>query len=138
MFAVTWLLGPGNLYPLAHGGIKTHATVVALEPNNHWSVHYTYSVDGKQYSGVGHGGRGGAPSFEALAVGEPVVVSYDPERPSVSCLGNAELRYPEEVRGAFFGALWLGTWGSGVLLWRLAWRKRRASGVATLGETPPN
>jgi hypothetical protein len=48
-------------------------TVTATAPvRNHASIYYSYSVDGRAFEGLGHGGYGN-PANEALHVGDPVL-----------------------------------------------------------------
>lgn len=71
-----------TFYRLAHGGVATSGTITAIEPQNHETVHYLYSVDGKSYAGEG--------AVESLTALRQVTVFYLPSRPDTSCLGSPQ------------------------------------------------
>jgi hypothetical protein len=73
---------------LAHVGARTSGLVMAKEPKNHASIRYEYTVDGARYEGVMTAGWMGIPPLDEIRIGQTVVVTYWPERPSVSTPGN--------------------------------------------------
>jgi len=86
---------------LKRSGIPAKGTVITKEPENHNSVRYSYEVGQQTYSGIGHGGSGN-PSFESLKIGDPLLVYYDPARPSFSCLGYPDYYFRSQVAGIVF------------------------------------
>lgn len=74
-------------YHLQHHGVATKAHVTLLEPNNHQSVHYTYTVKTVEYSGTGRAGFGN-PEFNSLSPGMELEAYYLPSSPKISCLGT--------------------------------------------------
>jgi hypothetical protein len=89
--ASTAVLGRINmprLVALTRNGESVTGTIVQLEPGNHRIVRYTYTVDGQVYeASTGYLG-GGVPRFEQLQVGDVVPVTYLPEAPFKSVLGD--------------------------------------------------
>lgn len=72
------------LYPLARRGVETMGTVTGFEPNNHRTVHYTFEVNGKTFSGSQEGGVDGEPTTTSAKH----AVFYLPEDPNTSCIGD--------------------------------------------------
>jgi hypothetical protein len=98
------IIDPDRDYNLASKGTSTRGHITAIEPNNHRSVHYVYTVGNNTYSGVGHGGAGN-PDFEYLAVGQDVMVFYDPSNPQDSILGYPEQHFSVDIGGVIFVAI---------------------------------
>lgn len=94
-------LSPIEYYALATRGLQTHAVVIKKEPENHRFIHYTYTVDGKSFFGIGNGGRGN-PDFDEIEVGQKLIAFYDPTDPEVSCLGSAKNQFRTNLAGIFF------------------------------------
>ena len=98
-FLLLWLIGallialglgrvnlPG-LYSLTRRGIETCGTLTAFESNNHRTVHYSYEVNGKMYSGIQQGGAGErVTALSSRCQGYEVF--YLPEAPHISCIGD--------------------------------------------------
>lgn len=72
---------------LSKRGTETKGKVLEKFPNNHETVKFSFFVNGKEYINIGHAGYGNPP-FESLAVGQNVIVFYDPMAPTNSALGN--------------------------------------------------
>jgi hypothetical protein len=102
-FLLLWLVGAvliavvigsinvPHLYSLVRRGVPTCGTVFEREPKNHNSVHYSYEVNGKTYTGVQQGGVGSeGTAYSPDCFG--YVVYYLPENPERSCIG-----YPEPM-----------------------------------------
>ena len=84
---------------LAHVGAHTSGLVIAKEPKNHASIRYEYRVKGTRYEGTMTAGWMGIPPLEDVHIGEPLSVTYWPERP-VSTPGN-----PRKLREFWLGPL---------------------------------
>lgn len=74
-------------YNLAEYGIQTRGTVTNKESYNHESIYYTYIVDHKNFTGIGHDGNGN-PKFDDLKIGDRVIVFFLPNNNQISCIGN--------------------------------------------------
>jgi Protein of unknown function (DUF3592) len=95
-FLLLWLLGAclvaiglgrfnlSSLYPLARRGVETVGTVTGFESDNHRTVHYTFEVNGKMFSGSQEGGVDG----KATTPSAKHAVFYLPEDPNTSCIGD--------------------------------------------------
>jgi hypothetical protein len=94
-------LSPLEYYALATRGLQTYAVVIKKEPENHRFVHYSYTVNGEKYYGVGNGGRRN-PDFDQIDVGQELIAFYDPINPAVSCLGSANNQFRTNLAGVFF------------------------------------
>lgn len=86
---------------LSKFGIQTEAQVTAKEPDNHKFVRYSYKVKQQVYHGTGNAGRGN-PAFENIGVGDTLKVSYDPNNPNESFLGNPSEQFVSISRGVVF------------------------------------
>src|ERR1700690_130406 len=84
------------LYRLARRGIETCGTVTGFEPNNHRTVHYSYRVNDKIYTGEQEGGVRTETSALPTNCGGNVVF-YLPERPGVSCIGDPAPMLKNEI-----------------------------------------
>jgi Protein of unknown function (DUF3592) len=115
-FLLLWLagalliaLGVGSLnvpflYRLAHKGVPTCGTITGYEPENHNSVHYTYEVNGKTYTGVQQGGASSSGSDFSPSCRDNVVY-YLPENPQQSCIGYPEPMLRNELDAIAIGML---------------------------------
>jgi len=104
---------------LAKSAVQTEGSVVSKEPANDRSIHYSFKVNDRLYSGVGNAG-GINPEFDQLNVGDPVKVSYDPENPEESFLGNAKEQSDSITRGVLFLAV-VGSLASVIGLYAKGW-----------------
>jgi len=85
-----------RLYPLMRRGVETSATITAFEPNNHRTVHYSFNVSGKVYSGSQEGGVDGeATGVSTISSKHPVF--YLPDDPNISCIGDPAPMLKNEV-----------------------------------------
>ncbi|MFT3898099.1 MAG: DUF3592 domain-containing protein [Thermomonas sp.] len=101
------LLSSLNLFryhQLVENGVATTGRVLSLEELNHQTVHYTYRVGDQSYSGLGTLGEGN-PKFEAIDVGDPVLIYYSTEKPSLSVLGRPDSRFKNELEAILLAAL---------------------------------
>ncbi|MFL6230830.1 MAG: DUF3592 domain-containing protein [Pyrinomonadaceae bacterium] len=103
LFGVT-VLDWRSYHHLAQHGIRTYGQVTAKDPANHQSVRYSYVVGGTSYTGIGQAGEGN-PEFDQLREGESVIVVYDPDKPELSNMGDAN----SYVGGLNAGILFLAT-----------------------------
>lgn len=96
-------------------GASVSATVTKLEPKNHNSVEYQFSVDGTTYSD-GWFGDGFDGSADELVVGQSIHVFYDRTDPHYSCYCDPHGLYKEGQlwRNAIAGAF-VSTIGAAVL-----------------------
>ncbi|MGH9956815.1 MAG: hypothetical protein ACREBC_06750 [Pyrinomonadaceae bacterium] len=76
---------------LVTSGVVVEGWIIGKEPDNHQNVHYSYIVGSHTYSGIGHGGQAGIPSFEMVQIGQKVRVVYHKGSPAVSSLGDPAL-----------------------------------------------
>lgn len=104
---------------LARNAVKTTGKVTAKEPQKHNSIRYSFEVDHKTYSGLGHAG-GENPTFDELQVGAPVSVYYDPDQPDNSFLGNPAEQAASVTTGVGFLAFG-GSLLSMIALYRKGW-----------------
>jgi len=116
-------------YHLAQNGVSTQGKIIAKEPRNHQRLHYSFTVNGQDFTGTGHGLQGGIPSFEAIQVGDRVLVFYDASNPHVSRLGDPKKEVASAKRSILFVSLIFPTL---ILLAFLRgwsrWKKRSRSG----------
>jgi hypothetical protein len=110
-------------YRLKTEGIKVHGQVIGKEPQNHQSIRYSYVVGEQTYSNLGSAGRGN-PSFAALNMGDSVIVYYDPDNPSNSCLGYPSRHLQDSIGGIIFLVVLLPLFGI-VGLYRKGFLKTR-------------
>jgi hypothetical protein len=106
MIATDWR----EYYELSERGIKAEGRVVAKEPENHKFIRYSYEAGEQTYSGIGSAGRGNH-SFEDLNIGDPLVVFYDSDAPSISCLGYPSSHLRDSTAGIMFLVLLLPLFG---------------------------
>jgi len=103
--AIIWLVMACGMYygigslnmpkfnTLSQRGVETIGKITKLEPRNHASVSYSFfAKNGKGYFNIGHSGFEN-PDFNALAIGQTVIVFYDDKNPDTSSLG-----YPKDQR----------------------------------------
>lgn len=112
-------------------GASVSATVTKLEPNNHNSVEYRFSVDGTTYSD-GWFGDGFEGTAGELVVGQSIHVFYDKTDPDYSCYCDPGFLYEEGQlwRNALAGAF-VSTIGAAALTAvYLRRRTRRVNGAA--------
>jgi hypothetical protein len=93
-------------YRRLSNGISIYGRVVSKDPENHQIVRYSFVVGQQLFSGIGHGGRGN-PAFNQLEIGQRVVVFYDPQDPSFSCMGYPESHQGVEMAGIIFLVLFV-------------------------------
>jgi hypothetical protein len=72
-------------WKLDRTGELAAARITSVEPENHCSLRYAYTVRGVRYAGVGSIGDAGRAPIRA---GAPLSIHYVPSDPSVSCLGD--------------------------------------------------
>src|SRR5919199_4250187 len=77
----------GALNSLAQHGTAVNATVLAIEPENHNTLLYSYEVGGKTYWGRGQIEDANV-SSRILHVGDRLQILYDPQNPERSVLGD--------------------------------------------------
>lgn len=75
-------------YRLWTRGVETQGVVTSKEPRNHRRVHYSYSVDGRAFTGS-RSETGANPPFDRLNPGDPIKVFYDPDNPDRSELDRS-------------------------------------------------
>jgi Protein of unknown function (DUF3592) len=100
-------------------GVAGQANVIELLPMDHKTVRYRYHVAGREF----HGQRQSwppNPPLEELAIGQMVVVYYDPEHPEQSVLGDPRPMLENETIAVTIAATGIPTML--VILW--AWRHR--------------
>ena len=82
---------------LIQAGSNCEAVITKTQPQNSCLAEYTFSVDGRSYSGSG-------PDC-TVRVGQKVIITYLVADPSSSCLGHAGERLANEVVSYLFGGL---------------------------------
>lgn len=81
-------------WKLDRAGELAAARITSVEPENHNSLRYTYTVGGALYEGIGSiDNAGRAP----IRPGGPVTIHYRPAEPAASCLGNPHALLINEV-----------------------------------------
>jgi hypothetical protein len=102
-FAGASLLGFGlgsfnipKLYPLVHRGLETTGTITDFEPNSHRTVHYSFDVNGKTFSGSQQGGVEGEET-SVSSISTRRAVFYLPDDPNVSCIGDPAPMLKNEI-----------------------------------------
>ena len=100
-FGAIFALDGVKYFRLANEGVETQARVTAKEPDNHFFIRYSYTVNGHEYQGIGSAGRGN-PDFESIKVGDPFRVFYDPSDPTISVTGNPSVQFASIKRGIAF------------------------------------
>ncbi len=98
------ILHSDQLERLMKHGVGIYGTVTSKEPENHATVIYEYSVSGTNYSGRGRASDGN-PKFEDIAIGERVIVFYDPDNPNESVMGYPQYQQERNTGGIYFFAL---------------------------------
>lgn len=88
-------------YRLMSRGVEIQGRVTDKEPKQHNHVHYSYTVEKQTYNKIGMASRSNPP-FEKIKIGDPLIVYYDPDEPSVSCSGNPESYFQDSVIGVAF------------------------------------
>jgi hypothetical protein len=78
---------------LAHVGVRKSARIIAKERANHAGLRYRYDVGNDAYDGVTPAGMWGLPDFDAVKIGDSLMVVYWPEHPDVSSAGDAMQSY---------------------------------------------
>jgi hypothetical protein len=99
-----------KFYRLARDGVATSGTITAIEPQNHSTVRYAYSVDGKSYAGEGQLGF--------LHTLREATVFYLPDRPYISCLGSPQDLLENEETFVSMVSLTFPTFALAVYWWR--------------------
>jgi len=81
-----------NYWQLGQNGKQVAATIVAIQPYNHQRVSYRFEINGTEYDGSDT-------SFDLtkIDVGHKVQVTYLPEDPSISAIGNMRFGFLWEV-----------------------------------------
>ena len=102
-FGITYLNVP-KFYRLAKDGMSIEGWVVAKEPLNHQTVRYSYVIGTQTNHGAGNAGNGNPP-FDQLNIGDPVRVSFNPNSPSESYLGDPTSELSSLTRGVILIAL---------------------------------
>jgi uncharacterized protein DUF3592 len=132
IIVVTWLIFAslffiGSLFALdavkycklTTQGVQTSGLVIAKEPENHFFIRYSYTVNGQTFEGLGSAGRGN-PKFEDIKTGDLLRVYYDPSDPGSSLLGNPNVQFASIKRGVVFITL-LGATFCVFGLWAKGW-----------------
>ncbi len=128
-YVVTWLvlavviaIGIGSLnWPsyrrMALRGISGQATVIELLPKIHNTLRYEYHVAGRAFQGQMQSWSPN-PLLEQLAVGQSVIIYYDPEHPEVSVLGDPNPMLKNETISVALAALVVPTFLVAAWVWR--------------------
>jgi hypothetical protein len=95
------ILGVPKYYLLSTRGVSSQGQITALEPNNHGTVIYAYTVGEASYQGMGHAGDINA-HFDDLRAGQQVTIFYSPGKPQESCLGSPDKHLNSLLRGNLF------------------------------------
>ena len=103
-FAGSAILNVDTYYLLTTRGIQTEGVVTDTDPQNHRTVHYSYTVNQQSYS---YGGFSGDINrrFEDIKPGDKVPVVYDSLRPDVSTLGDPSDQLRPLINGTVFISL---------------------------------
>ena len=66
---------------------ETTGFVTEKLPDDHEKIRFRYTLNGADYSGVGATDFGN-PSFDDIAIGQKIIVFYDPENPTSATSGD--------------------------------------------------
>ncbi len=132
LLAATFVFGFGRLnwasfHRLTVQGVSGQATVIELLPKIHNTLRYEYHIAGHTFHGQMQSWPPNPP-LEQLAVGQSVVIVYDPEHPENSALGDPHPMLENETISIAFIAIVFPT--AIVIRWALiASRNRKAAQV---------
>jgi hypothetical protein len=77
-------------YELTENGRHAEATVTRVEPQNHATCSYAFTVNGVAYHGSEQScAEASHVAGEHTRVGDPIQITYDPSDPSVSTWGSS-------------------------------------------------
>ena len=93
-----------KFYLLSERGVLIQGQVTKTEPQNHHAVYYSYSIDQRDYSGVGSAGNMNR-RIDEVTVGDKAPVTYDSLNPESSCLGDPNKQLSSLMRGVIFISL---------------------------------
>jgi hypothetical protein len=131
-YVLTWLvlatviaIGIGSLnWPsyrrMAVRGVLGQATIIEVVPKIHNTLRYEYHVAGRAFEGQMQPWPPNPP-LEQLAVGQSVVIYYDPEHPEASVLGDPKPMLTNETISVALAALGVPT----LLVAAWAWKVSR-------------
>lgn len=110
-------------YHLVTRGVRGQATVLELLPRYHNTVSYEYNVAGQNFTAQTQSWPPNPP-LEQLAVGQAVVIYYDPVHPDRSVLGDPRLILKNETMSVALAAFILPTFIA--LVWTVRTSRRKA------------
>ena len=93
---------------IVNRGVLTQGTVLALLPNDHNTISYRYNVNGQNFKAQTQLWAPNPP-MEKLAIGDSVVVYYDPVHPESSVLGDPKMILTNENISIAIAALMIPT-----------------------------
>lgn len=102
-------------YRLSRNGVPGRGRV--LEKRPHILIRYSFQANDHSYEGIGRADNI-SPSFDAISIGDEILVNYLPYAPNVSCLGDPGELYSSEVISVSIVVLLFPTLFIGVLLFR--------------------
>ena len=93
-----------DTYRLMKTGLTIRGEVTNKQAANHQTVNYSFVVDGKTYTWGGHAGDIGK-EFSQISIGQQVPVTYEPDNPTNSCLGDPDVIFYPDLRLSIFASL---------------------------------
>lgn len=90
-----------ELERLEKNGKEIYGQVTGKHPEEHQTIEYTYTVNGREYAGTGSSDEGNPP-FENIQIGDHFIVVYDPEDPEQSISGYPQERIIRNKTGVYF------------------------------------
>jgi hypothetical protein len=107
-------IGSWPLYRLATRGISVQGAAIEFLPQIHRTLRYGYKVGSNTFQGQVAGAQ-------IVESGDPIMVCYDPQRPSVSVIGDPNAQLENQLIAAFLVILVAPTF----IVARFAWWLRR-------------
>jgi hypothetical protein len=102
---------------LADHGVRGEAIVIGMFPEIHRTLRYEYHVAGRSFRGQTQPNTPNPP-LEQLAIGQPVVVFYDPEKPEDSVRGDPKPILQNETISVLLGATIIPIFLIAILMWK--------------------
>jgi len=109
----------GRYFDLSRHGVETRGVVTKTTCSDHQTFRYRFEVAGRSFEAVGL--EGTSKHCVALVPGDPVVVFYLPDDPSLNVSGNPRAHFLNEAVSIGLAVVVL----PGFLVWAYARRRKR-------------
>ena len=101
IFLVLARLNCADYYYLWRYGRAGAALVTAKEPENHFILRYSFSVNGSTFYGFENGPK----TLNLIEVGQSIPIYYYPKDPSVNCFCDPQARLASETTAIGFASV---------------------------------